>query len=335
LVNCRNKIILERLVVISENLFLYTVCVFFQEVFKLTACILLVLEVSSFRAFKLMYKEVFVNWKDTLKVCVPAGIYVIQNNLLYVAVANLSAAVYMVTYQLKILTTALFTVLILRRRLSMLQWIALIFLFAGIAMVQVVCDLRNKHFCDFGTKYLFLTVSRSGFAGIYFEKILKQRREVSVWLRNVQLAAISLLPATVTIFAKDYNNVTEKGFFVGFDLAVWGVVSLGAFGGLLVAVVIKFADNILKAFATSFAIILACIVSVIFFNFKPGYKFILGATLVIGAVFVYGAFPYKKKYEPAATEPPPPYKENEEEMKESNAEELENTDKIKDTKLPV
>ncbi|VDN41581.1 unnamed protein product [Gongylonema pulchrum] len=85
-----------------------------------------------------MYKDIIKQPIDTLKVCVPAVIYVIQNNLLYVAVSNLPAATYMVSYQLKILTTALFTVIILRRRLSLVQWLALIILFGGVALVQLI-----------------------------------------------------------------------------------------------------------------------------------------------------------------------------------------------------
>ena len=41
------------------------------------------------------------------------------------------------TYQLKILTTALFSVLMLRKSLSRVQWISLLLLFAGVAIVQV------------------------------------------------------------------------------------------------------------------------------------------------------------------------------------------------------
>lgn len=42
-----------------------------------------------------------------------------------------------VTYQLKILTTALFSVLMLRKSLSRVQWVSLLLLFAGVAIVQV------------------------------------------------------------------------------------------------------------------------------------------------------------------------------------------------------
>jgi UDP-sugar transporter A1/2/3 len=49
---------------------------------------------------------------------VPAMAYALQNNVDFVALANLSPAVYQVTSQLKIPATALFMVLILGRRFS-------------------------------------------------------------------------------------------------------------------------------------------------------------------------------------------------------------------------
>ena len=51
---------------------------------------------------------------EMLKLCVPSLLYTVQNNLLYLALTNLDAATYQVCYQLKILTTALFSVLMLK-----------------------------------------------------------------------------------------------------------------------------------------------------------------------------------------------------------------------------
>ena len=62
-----------------------------------------------------------------------------------------------------------------------------------------------------------------------------------------------------------------------------------AFGSLVIAAVIKYADNILKGFATSITIILS---SILFYfhlkHFEPGYLLIIESGFVIAATFLYG-----------------------------------------------
>jgi UDP-sugar transporter A1/2/3 len=48
-------------------------------------------------------------------------------------------------------------------------------------------------------------------------------------------------------------------------------------GGLLVAVVVKYADNIMKGFAASFAVVLTFVISMYFSNFYPNQNFYIGA----------------------------------------------------------
>ena len=68
---------------------------------------------------------------------VPAIVYVIQNNLSFFALGNLDPATYQVTYQLKLLTTALVMRLLLGKILTSKQWGALFVLLIGVCLVEV------------------------------------------------------------------------------------------------------------------------------------------------------------------------------------------------------
>ena len=118
-----------------------------------------------------------------------------------------------------------------------------------------------------------------------------QGSDVSVWMRNVQLALLSVPLGVVTAYVKDGSSIAEKGFFHGYDNFVLFTVAQNALGGLLVAVVVKYADNILKGFACSLAIIITCVASIFIFDFSLSLQFTVGAALVIGSIFLYGYQP--------------------------------------------
>lgn len=61
------------------------------------------------RIVKGVLEEANQDWKDLARVAIPSFLYVIQNNLQYIAISNLPAEVYQIFYQLKILTTAFFS----------------------------------------------------------------------------------------------------------------------------------------------------------------------------------------------------------------------------------
>eukprot|EP01052_Picozoa_sp_SAG31_P002857 SAG31_NODE_103_length_25164_cov_12.124317_25_plen_90_part_00 len=79
----------------------------------------------------------------------------------------------------------------------------------------------------------------------------------SVWLRNFFLALFSLFFGLITTATKNRTEILEKGFFYGYDEVVWGVIVVNAGGGMIVAAVIKYADNILKGFATGISTVCA------------------------------------------------------------------------------
>lgn len=278
------------------DMFFSSTAVVCSEVVKFFAsCLLVAWECGSMRAFgDYVIKNTYGDPIDCLKISVPAVIYVLQNNLLYVAISNLDAVTYQVTYQLKLLTTAFFSVIIMRKDLSKMQWISLVALFFGVAIVQLqTVKHSNKIAVEqnplLGLLAVVIACLMSGFAGVYFEFMLKNT-EKSLWWRNVQLAIEGILFGVATAYINDGSQLVAKGFLYGYDAWVLFVILLQSVGGLVVAVVVKYLDNIVKGFTTSAAIIIACVVSIYIFGFQLSPQFVLGTALVIGAIFGYAKF---------------------------------------------
>merc|ERR1739848_179002 len=91
------------------------------------SCCLIVAEegYSPSRASAVLNDEVIRKPQDTLALAIPAILYAIQNCCLQWSTSNLPAALFQVTYQGKILVTALFSVILLQKKLLRAQWLAI------------------------------------------------------------------------------------------------------------------------------------------------------------------------------------------------------------------
>jgi len=278
--------------------YLATVAVVVGEVVKLIVCVFL--NFLGGDDWNGLYQKTLGQPIELLKLGLVSFLYVIQNNLLYVAVSNLDAATFQVSYQLKILTTAVMSVLLLSKVLSKGQWASLVILFVGVALVQVSPDAPDKVVVGnpvLGLVVVIISCVSSAFAGVYFEKILKGSSS-SIWIRNIQLGLWGTAFGLIAVGLKNGSEIKTGGFFQGFSVIVLMVIGIQAAGGLLVAVVVKYADNILKGFATSISIISSSVLSMICFGFQPSMIWLFGAFMVLCATYLYSL-------DPAQPIPPP------------------------------
>ena len=108
-------------------------------------------------------------------------------------------------------------------------------------------------------------------------------------------AQVSLSTGTVPVSTnsnkdgKAHSFATE-GFFAGFDPLVWGVVMLQAIGGIVVALALRYADNVLKGCSVAMAIVVCGVFSIGLFGMEPSVSFVLGAATVTASVFVFTAW---------------------------------------------
>ncbi|KAF7731725.1 hypothetical protein EC973_008897 [Apophysomyces ossiformis] len=277
---------------LEQALYIASTAVFMAELLKIAACLAVLRYQQRSWAIcaRLIHEEIFMKSNETLKMLIPSALYALQNNLLYIALSNLEAATFQVTYQLKILSTAIFSVILLGKSLSGRQWFALILLMVGVTLVQSqsmssppMTETQNPWI---GLCAVLTSCVSSGFAGCYFEKILKSST-TSMWVRNIQLGICGAAFSLVGVLG-DWPLIQTGGLFQGYSCITWLVIINQALGGLLVSIVVKYADNILKGFATSVSIIVSSIISSYLFEFQPSIQFIIGAIAVILATYIYG-----------------------------------------------
>ncbi|CAB9511320.1 UDP-galactose translocator [Seminavis robusta] len=246
---------------------------------------------------------------DAMKTAIPAFLYFAQTYLLFEGLFNLSAPTVQVAKQSKILMTALLSVIILQRKYTSVQWTCLVTLALGISLA-----LMPRYFSTgpprqgflYGITAVLLAGLAMSFATVYFEKVLKDSSKedkeaspliletsqdnnlppASLWMRTMQLSFFSILiPIGRYMFegSEDHN----KPFLHGFTVWVWVLAILNALMGVLITAVIKYADSVLKALATSLSMVLTTLLDAVFFGRQLAPTFLLGMLLVVGSVLCF------------------------------------------------
>ena len=249
---------------------------------------------------------------ETARLALPALLYTLQNNLIYVALGHLEVVSFQVLYQTKLIITAVLSVAFLGRRLTAAQWLAVVLLTAGVVAVElsdasssasaagggggVALSLRSLGRQGVGALAALSAAAFSSIAGVYFEGLVKARETTapSLWARNVQLCVFTIPLAAFGAAMKlrqSPHAPVAAAFTAGFDAPTVLLVVLNASGGLLVAAVIKYGDNILKNFTTSCSVILGTIISVYLFDFQLSMQFGWGSALVVCSAYAYASAP--------------------------------------------
>jgi UDP-sugar transporter A1/2/3 len=244
--------------------YLATVAVFFAECLKLVgAIVLLACEVRSPRVALVQVASLLCeNGSSTMLFAVPAICYTLQNNLWYYALSHLDPVTAAVTSQMKIITTAVATVVMLGRRLTWLQWCALFGLMCGLVVIQWGSQheqqtarvaeatggkdgLTTPKNSVGGALAMMLATILSAYSGVFLERLFKTVK-LTLWLQSIQLSVFALPVAFLTMCAYDHRALRNGRLMVGFNDVVWIAVSLNAVGGIAVSMALKYADNILK-----------------------------------------------------------------------------------------
>jgi len=259
-------------------------------------CVLAIIanEGSVLAFVKNFQNEIINDPMTTLKVGFPAVAYTISNNCLFLSTQFIDASTAQVLYQAKLLATAGFSIALLGSSLTCTKWSYLILLTAGAMAVQFNAQSHEKEYHDGSNPVAAVVVIAVGClcssgAGVWFEKMLKDSK-TSIWIRNIQLGGLSVVVGLLGVYLYDFHSVAEGGFLRGYTYHTWALIFNQAAGGLLVAFACKYADNILKNFATTLSIVSSTLVLWLYFpsDSPLSVQFSIGASLVLGSTYAYG-----------------------------------------------
>lgn len=270
----------------------YATIPFLAEIFKLAvSCFLLWRQLGA-----LPRPRITTEWKSILLFPIPSIIYLIHNNVQFATLTFVDPSTYQIMGNLKIVTTGILFRTFLKRKLSNLQWMAILLLAVGTTTSQVKGCGEAK--CDSlfsaplqGYLLGILSACLSALAGVYTEYLMKKNNDSLYW-QNVQLYAFGVLFNMIRLIMDDVSAGFEKGtwwqnLFNGYDFITWLVVLNLASTGLLVSWLMKYADNIVKVYATSMAMLLTMVLSVYLFDFRPSLQLFLGIVICIISVQMY------------------------------------------------
>lgn len=294
--------------------FSYMTVTLLSETIKFTVCLsYLALRVwLSGGSFLPTIKEQFV-LKDCLLFSVPAMLYMLDNNIVFVILEYLDAAVMAIVWNTKIIITALLFRFVLKRQLTTVKWLAVLLLFVAVITTQadkidgVSSSVGGESHFEFfvGITLTVIGAGVTSLAGVYSEWVMKRRVMHSFALQNLQLYGFGILFSGGALWIEQGDQIMQNGFFAGYTREVWTVLIFNACAGLTVASIFKYIDNVAALFSHVSAMMLVVVCSVLVYDFPVTTTYLCGLAVCIISLILY----HHKPPPPTTEEPVAPRSE--------------------------
>jgi len=179
--------------------------------------------------------------------------------------------------------------------LSNLQWCALVLLMVGCATSQ----LASETSCDTSATASIFAVPIEGIlicialsilsasAGITTEWIMKKSnlKNDPLQRQNMHLYFFGII---FNFLGYWFSNDSKGSFFEGYNFVTLLVVMSYSFSGLIVSVIMKYADNMVKIYAVAVSMALTMILSILLFpDFQPTLQLLFGIIIITISILQY------------------------------------------------
>jgi len=226
---------------------------------------------------------------ETLPFSIPALIYFVQNNLVFLALSYVDPTTYQVLVNLKILTTGILFRLVLGKELSNLQWAALVLLTVGCATSQISNDCTDKGLFVVPVQGIIICcvlALLSASAGIATEWLMKKSslKSEPLNLQNMHLYFFGMVFCGFFVWAEQKPS---QNIFTGYNVTTILVILSYSFSGLIVSIIMKYADNMVKIYSVAVSMIVTMILSIFLFSHTPTTQLFFGIIIITVSILMY------------------------------------------------
>lgn len=252
----------------------------------LTEAAKLLVSATALRFAGYRWREILLHYSATehLLLMLPALLYTVNNNLTFTALDYISAPLFALLQNLKILTTALLYVLVMARLVTAVQSLALSLLAVGAAISNYSCD-DSLQGSWYGISIVLAQCFFSGLAAVLNELMLKRTTHgESIHFPNFWLYTYSTAFGWFNVL-----RLEADPWRVLLPTSGWVVLMVvnGVLNGLLISNITKQTNSLTKVLLSSLSTLLTAVVAALFFNFAPTLIFCQGAFVVLVSVYFY------------------------------------------------
>ena len=229
------------------------------------------------------------NRRSVVILMIPSVIYMVGNNLNYLALEYASPVSVNMIANVRLLMVAIIYRLMLGREISVVRWISM-----SLLLLAVICSQIRSDF-QFTVTFLGVVISLlkaliSVVNGVYTELVLKHHVS-NFHIQNLQMYSWGVLSNLLLFLYKNDKPLVSviTTFTEGFTPLVWLTICVSAVMGIFIGALMKHLDNIAKFFCTSFANVLLGIGTAYLMpeEFQMSVLFLVSAVVISWCSYVY------------------------------------------------
>ena len=187
-----------------------------------------------------------LTFRQSLHYLVPAVLYAASNTLVYYGMSYINPALFHVLGNIRIITAGVLYRLMMGKKQTDVQWVALLILTFGAAIVtpdMEEVDSGSNANPMWGLFFIILMCICSTSSSIYTEKYFKKSQDVSIFYQNCILYAYGIVVNAIYLLITDSKGLVEQGFFEGYDSRALMVLTAQSTMGIILSFVFKVSDT--------------------------------------------------------------------------------------------